>query len=161
MSVTIVGYTPRYADVFAQLNYQWIEHYFAVEPEDRLALDNPYEYAIEPGGEIFFILLDELVVGCAAMVPKQWAGATVAEFELAKMAVRPDIQGQGLGQQLLERCIQYAKEQGASRVVLTTNDILTPALKVYHKVGFVDLPSNPDTRYARGNLAMVLELEQG
>ncbi|GIS20783.1 MAG: hypothetical protein CM15mP120_26990 [Pseudomonadota bacterium] len=95
-------------------------------------------------------MLDELVVGCAAMVPKQWAGATVAEFELAKMAVRPDIQGQGFGQQLLERCIQYAKEQGASRVVLTTNDILTPALKVYHKAGFVDLPSNPDTRYARG-----------
>ena len=43
MSVTIVGYTPRYAKAFAQLNYQWIEHYFAVEPEDRLALDNPYD----------------------------------------------------------------------------------------------------------------------
>ena len=53
-----------------------------------------------------------------------------------------------VSQQLLERCIQYAKEQGASRVVLTTNDILTPALKVYHKAGFVDLPSNP-TPYAR------------
>ena len=84
-----------------------------MEPEDRLALDNPYEYAIEPGGEIFFILLDELVGWLCSHGAKAGAGATVAEFELAKMAVRPDIQGQGLGQQLLERCIQYAKEQGA------------------------------------------------
>ena len=64
------------------------------------------------------------------------------KFELAKMAVRPDIKRQGLGQQLLD-VVQYAKEQGASRVVLTTNDILTPALKVYHKAGFVNLPRQP------------------
>ena len=50
--VTIVGYTLRYAKAFAQLIHQWIEHYFAVEPEDRLALDN-LNTAIEPGGEIF------------------------------------------------------------------------------------------------------------
>ncbi len=158
MTVEIVGYAQRYAAAFADLNYQWIEHYFAVEPEDRLALDNPLEYAIKPGGEIFFVLLEGQVVGCAAMVPKRWADEKAVEFELAKMAVRPGLQGRGLGQRLLQHCINYAQTQGAHRIVLTTNDVLKPALRVYHSAGFVDLPTNPDTRYARGNLAMELIL---
>ena len=59
MSFEIVGFDPRYAEAFARLNYQWIEHYFAVEPEDRRALDHPFEYAIAPGGEIFFALHEQ------------------------------------------------------------------------------------------------------
>jgi GNAT superfamily N-acetyltransferase len=160
MSIEIVGYAQRYAIAFAELNYQWIEQYFVIEPEDRLALDDPYNYAIKPGGEVFFALLNDQVVGCVAMVPKQRVKNQVVEFELAKMAVQPNLQGQGLGKRLLEHCVHYAKEQGAVRIVLTTNDILKPALKVYHNAGFVDLPTNPDTRYARGNLAMELTLRQ-
>jgi hypothetical protein len=53
-----VGYSAEYAADFARLNYQWIEHYFQVEDEDRAALDNPQAYAIAPGGEIFFVLVD-------------------------------------------------------------------------------------------------------
>jgi hypothetical protein len=56
--------------------------------EDRLALDDPYNYAIKPGGEVFFALLNDEVVGCVAMVPKQRVKNQVVEFELAKMAVR-------------------------------------------------------------------------
>ena len=92
------------------------------------------------------------------MVPKFADRTTDIEFELAKMAVDPEQQGQGIGRVLLERCVQYARERCAKRITLTTNDILKPALKVYHNAGFVDLPANPDTRYARGNLAMQLIL---
>ena len=158
MSFEIVGFDPRYAEAFARLNYQWIGHYFAVEPEDRRALDHPFEYAIAPGGEIFFALLQGQVVGCVAMVPKFVDGAADGDVELAKMAVLPENQGQGIGRKLLERCIRYAREQQLKRIVLTTNDILKPALKIYHNAGFMDLPTNPDTRYARGNLAMQLIL---
>lgn len=158
MSLEIVGFNSRYAEAFARLNYQWIEHYFAVEAEDRRALDHPFDYAIAPGGEIFFALCGSQVVGCVAMVPKSADSTTGIEFELAKMAVDPERQGQGIGRILLERCVQYARERCAKRITLTTNDILKPALKVYHNAGFVDLPANPDTRYARGNLAMQLIL---
>ena len=158
MSPEIVGFDTRYAEAFARLNYQWIEHYFAVEAEDRRALDHPFEYAIAPGGEIFFALLGSQVVGCVAMVPKSADGNSDLEFELAKMAVQPDHQGQGIGRLLLEQCVQYARQRGATRVLLTTNDILKPALRVYHKAGFEDLPINPDSRYVRGNLAMQLIL---
>ena len=59
---------------------------------------------------------------------------------------------------LLEQCIEYARQRCATRIVLTTNDILKPALQVYHNAGFEDLPINPDSRYVRGNLAMQLIL---
>jgi hypothetical protein len=32
MSIEIVGYAQRHAIAFAELNYQWIEQYFAIEP---------------------------------------------------------------------------------------------------------------------------------
>ena len=182
-NIVIVGYHPKYADDFAALNYQWITQFFVIEPEDRAALDHPEAYAIDNGGEIFF-LLDrssggETVIGTAALVPKkvpkkalkktwkeapQQAVAQTAEaievYELAKMAVSPNRQGEGLGQLLLQHCIEFARQRKGKRMILTTNDILKPALAVYHKLGFRDLPVNPDERYERGNLAMVLDLAE-
>jgi len=174
-SIVIVGYHPKYADDFAALNYQWITEFFVIEPEDRAALDHPEAYAIDNGGEIFF-LLDrssggETVIGTAALVPKKtWKEApqqavaqtaeTIEVYELAKMAVSPNRQGEGLGQLLLQHCIEFARQRKGKRMILTTNDILKPALAVYHKLGFRDLPVNPDERYERGNLAMVLDLAE-
>jgi GNAT superfamily N-acetyltransferase len=172
----IVGYKRKFAGDFAVLNYQWIEEFFAVEAEDRAALDFPERYAIDRGGQIFFILDcsggAEKVIGTAAMVPKKHAVKSTATsphkfpisdpvevFELAKMAVSPQRQGEGLGKWLLQHCIAYAVERGAKQVILTTNDVLKPALAVYHGLGFVDLPVNPDERYERGNLAMTLDLD--
>ena len=170
--IEIVGYQRKYASDFARLNYQWITQFFLIEPEDNAALDHPEAYAIDKGGEIFFILDHssggEEVIGTAAMVPKGDAVQATADsgtdnprfqvYELAKMAVLPSRQGEGLGKRLLEHCIDFARERGGKQIVLTTNDILKPALAVYHRLGFVDLPVNPDERYARGNLAMTLDL---
>lgn len=169
----IVGYRPEYAADFARLNYQWIEHYFRVEDEDRAALDQPESYAIAPGGEIFFVLRQQQVVGTVALVPKVIAPkvkapkifdpeyparSQVIEFELAKMAVDPALQGLGIGKRLLDHAIAYARQRGARRIVLSTNDVLAPALKVYGDAGFVAKPAAQDERYERSNLFMQLEL---
>lgn len=166
--IVIVGYQAKYASYFAALNYQWITQFFAIEAEDRAALDHPEAYAIDNGGEIFFILDQtnggEEVIGTAAMVPKEvpkkapQAAGAIKVYELAKMAVLPSRQGEGLGQMLLKHCIDFAHQRHGKQIILTTNDMLKPALTVYHKLGFKDLPVNPDSRYERGNLAMVLDL---
>ena len=175
--IVIVGYQAKYAGDFAALNYQWITEFFVIEAEDRAALDHPEAYAIDNGGEILF-LLDcanggEQVIGTAAMVPKKgikkkWkeepqqavaqAAKAIEVYELAKMAILPNRQGEGLGQLLLQHCIEFAFQRQGKQIILTTNDVLKPALAVYHKLGFKDLPMNPDDRYERGNLAMVLDL---
>ena len=158
-TIRIIGYSAEYAADFARLNYQWIEQYFRVEAEDRAALDYPEAYAVEPGGEIFFLLKETEVVGTVAMVPKAYDDAgEVSRFELAKMAVDPKQQGQGLGKQLLAHAIEYAKNVGAAQVVLSTNNILLPAVAVYRGAGFIEQPAAKDERYERSNTFMVLEL---
>jgi GNAT superfamily N-acetyltransferase len=158
-SIRIIGYSSQYARDFARLNYQWIEHYFRIEDEDRAALDHPEAYAIVPGGEIFFVLQGEHIIGTVALVPKSLqADGSFAAYELAKMAVDPACQGQGIGKRLLAHAIAYARARGVRQIVLSTNDILAPALKVYGDAGFVVKPAAQDERYERSNLFMQLDL---
>lgn len=154
VTVNIVGFDQRYAQAFAALNYQWIEAYFSIEDEDRLALDDPEGYAIKPGGEIFFLLEDELVVGTVAMVPH----GSDKVYELAKMAVHPDKRGLGYGSRLMRHCIEYARGKQAQEVMLVTNDRLAPAVATYVAAGFRPIENFVDHRYERGNLAMRLAL---
>ncbi len=159
--VEVVTFRPRYAPDFAALNYQWIEQYFEVEAEDRKALENPLAYAIEPGGEIFFLLERGIVVGTVAMVPKapkEKLPHAPRVYELAKMAVRPDCRGKGYGGKLMRACVDYAVQQGADEILLVTNDALGPALGLYRRAGFVSQSQYRDPRYLRGNLEMRLNL---
>ena len=157
--VRVVDFEARFAGDFAELNYQWITEYFHIEAQDRKALDHPEEYAILPGGNIFFVLEDEIPVGTAAMVPIE-TSIDVGElvFELAKMAVAKEKRGRGYGVLLIERCISFAREQGASEIMLVTNDILLAALSLYERAGFRSVPEYSDARYERGNLEMRLPL---
>ena len=152
MTAKLVSFDPQFSEAFAALNYEWIEHYFEIEQEDRDALDNPIGYAIEPGGEIFFVLEGEDPVGTVAMVPKP-----DGVFELAKMAVRPDRQGRGYSNLLMSACSEFARNHGAREVMLVTNDVLAPALGLYTKAGF-KMVDFSDDRYARGNTEMRLNL---
>lgn len=164
--VQLVPFDAQFAKAFASLNYEWIKQYFEVEPEDTRALENPHEYAIQPGGEIFFVLEDGAPVGTVAMVPfkgecsqKEHRGSPQGTlFELAKMAVQPNCQGRGYSKLLMQACIEFAQTSGASEIVLITNDRLKPALGLYEAYGFKAMPVNGDTRYARGNLEMRLQL---
>ncbi len=155
--VELTTYDPKYARAFAELNYEWIETYFAVEDEDRAALEDPENYALAPGGEIYFVLQDGEPVGTVAMVPFKGHSEGKA-YELAKMAVRPDCQGRGYSHLLMQACIDFAKDHAADEIVLITNDVLGPALGLYTRSGFVAMPANTDTRYSRGNLEMRLRL---
>ena len=120
-TVALLTYDAKYAPDFARLNYQWIEQFFAVEDEDRHALEDPEGYVIDRGGEIFFLLEGQRAVGTVAMVPY---GEAVSEnphpvYELAKMAVDPTCQGKGYGQRLMQAtvsnyCINQSKMCGFS-----------------------------------------------
>tara|TARA_Y100001935_G_scaffold230607_1_gene211095 strand:+ start:1178 stop:1657 length:480 start_codon:yes stop_codon:yes gene_type:complete len=149
----IVPFNSEHKADFENLNRQWIEEYFVMEEEDRKTLQNPDTYIIEKGGEIFFAVFDNTVVGTAAMIP---TGEGV--YELAKMAVAKDVQGNGIGKKLLKRCIDFSKENRASEIFLITNDSLKPALNLYLSFGFVLNELNDDERYDRGNTKMNLIL---
>ena len=152
-NLKIVPFKLDYKSEFEYLNRQWIEEYFVMEEEDLKTLQNPESYVMEKGGEIFFAILNDDVVGTAAMIP-----TSNGVYELAKMAVAKNLQGLGIGKKLLRRCIDSSIEKNASEIFLITNDVLKPALNLYLSAGFVLNELNDDDRYDRGNTKMNLIL---
>ena len=152
-NVDIVEFAEEWADDFASLNYEWIEEHFVAEQHDREILDDPATFVIGPGGQIFMAIVSGLAAGTVAMIP---AGDGV--LELTKMAVAPEFQGMGIGDKLMQRCIQYALEVGASKIFLESHTKLGPALSLYRKHGFVEVPGDPNSLYARADIRMELAI---
>ena len=150
--VCIVDYEPRHRDAFRELNLEWIERWFTVEDADRRALEDPEASILSPGGHILMAEREGDVIGCCALVRE-----SDDTFELAKMAVSPAAQGHGVGRALGEAAIERARRAGGRRVELLTNSGLAPALRLYLKLGFVQVPVG-DTEYARADVRMVLDL---
>lgn len=150
---SLVKYQPQYLQAFVALNREWIEKYFRLEPMDLYQLENPQESILSKGGEIFFVLKKERPVGTCAMVPHG-----VDSYELAKMAVSPEIRGEGAGDFLMIAAIDWARHKKATNITLLSNTILAPAISLYKKHGFktVHLGAHPD--YARCNIEMILRL---
>jgi GNAT superfamily N-acetyltransferase len=151
-AVRIVEYRREHRERFASLNLEWITTYFAVEDADRKALDDPEGHILRPGGCILMAELGGEVVGTCALI-------RVADhtLELAKMAVTESARGQGIGFALGAAAVARAKTLGARRVELLSNTVLRPALRLYERLGFVEVPL-PETEYRRANVKMVLDL---
>jgi ribosomal protein S18 acetylase RimI-like enzyme len=81
-----------------------------------------------------------------------------ADVEIAKMAVAPAARGRGLGDRLMEASLEFARETGASRVIIVSNTVLAPAIRLYRKHGFVEVPLESDGRYQRANIRLEREL---
>lgn len=153
-NVKIVTFDSKYLPAFVELNREWIQKYFVLEPMDLAQLENPYDSILNVGGEIFFLLENETPVGTCAMVP-HGPGC----YELAKMAVSPAMRGKGYGDLVMKAAIEWAQAQGASKVMLLSNTVLEPAIALYHKHGFETVHLGPHPDYERSNIEMVLKLK--
>ena len=149
--ISIQDFQREYATAFERLNKVWIEQYFWMEPMDFQILQNPEEEIINKGGKIFFALLNDLVVGTVAL---RLAGEH--SFELTKMAVDGDFQGQQIGRRLLERAVHEAKTLKATELFLYSNTKLETAINLYKRFGFVEVPL--DGPYKRSDIKMQLIL---
>ncbi|MBO2011845.1 helix-turn-helix domain-containing GNAT family N-acetyltransferase [Hymenobacter negativus] len=146
-------FRPGDQPIFRQLNEEWISHYFTLEPADFKALDHPEEYILQPGGCILLAEINQQVVGTCALI-KMPEGS----YELAKMAVSPAAQGQGVGLLLGQAAIQRVRDLGGGRVYLESNSKLGPALALYRKLGFRDLAQPNPSPYDRADVQMELLL---
>lgn len=136
---------------FERLNLHWIEKYFFVEDVDRHVLGHAKEYILDQGGFIFNATLNDLVIGTVALIRRE-----PHVFELSKMAVTENFQGFGIGQRLMEHCIDFANHSGIKTLFLDSNTKLVPAISLYRKMGFVEIPTPDDTPYERCNIRMAM-----
>jgi DNA-binding MarR family transcriptional regulator/predicted GNAT family N-acyltransferase len=152
--VKIIDYDPQYQQAFKQLNEQWITTWFKMEEADYRSLDDPKGYILEKGGHILVALYNDEPVGVCALIKMD---DPEYDFELAKMAVSPTMQGKNIGWLLGTAIIEKARLLGAHKIYLESNTILKPAINLYHKLGFRKVAGHT-TPYERCNIQMELSL---
>jgi len=149
-NLKIIEATAEHYAAFKAINVQWIKQYFIMEEADYIALDNPKTYIIDKGGHILMALLNEKPVGTAALIKMDDPDY---DFELAKMGVLPEAHGKGLGNLLMQAVINKAKSLKAKKLYLESNRILTPAIYLYKKYGFVEV-FDRKSPYKRSDILM-------
>ena len=153
--IEIIDYRPRYARYFRDLNYEWLEKYFEIEPYDRIVLNDPQKHILDRGGKILFARVGKEIVGTCALLRQ-----TESKYELAEMGVTERYHGRGVGRHLVEAAIKEARTLGVTTLVLATSKLLESANHLYESLGFryVDLSVIGPLPYERDTVAMALDL---
>lgn len=108
--------------------------------------------------QVYFVVEKEgQVCGGAGIIPL--VGADSDTCELIRMFMSHEEQGTGLGNLLIKKCIQVAKEFGFKQCYLETTEKMKTAQNLYLKNGFKYLKERKgDTGHFMCNVCMELEL---
>ncbi len=91
--------------------------------------------AYHRSGSRYWVVTDgKKVLGGGGIAPL--AGGPVHTCELRKMYFLPELRGLGLGQALIERCLEAARQEGYRRCYLETLKTMLQARRLYRKNGF-------------------------
>jgi ribosomal protein S18 acetylase RimI-like enzyme len=111
-------------------------------------------------GQLLVAVDGESVCGAVAYMPPGRSNPKIFPGtwpSIRMLVVAPARRGHGIGRKLTEACIEHARRDQASCIGLHTSPIMSVALPMYLRMGFVrdaDLPSIAGAPYAR----YVLEL---
>jgi putative acetyltransferase len=59
----------------------------------------------------------------------------------------------------MDAAVRFAADAGARRIVIVSNTVLQPAIRLYEKHGFVRVPLTSEGRYRRANIRLERSLE--
>ena len=147
-TVEIIPFSPDLKEYIKTLNLEWLIKYFRVEEKDDLVLSNPQEEIIDKGGLIFYAKYNGEILATVSLMK-----IDETTFELSKMAVSDKAQGLGIGNKLLVHCIAIAEENNIKKLILYSNRILLPAIHLYEKFGFTEVPLE-EGLYERADIKM-------
>jgi ribosomal protein S18 acetylase RimI-like enzyme len=152
--IEIIPYKAEHAFHFERLNKAWIEKYFVLEELDKWVLENPHEAILSKGGAILMAKYDGMITGTVALIK-----VSNDEYEFAKMAVDEAYQRRGIAEALSYAAFDKARSLSAKKVSLYSQTSLAPAIHLYRKLGFVEVPMD-NRLYKRANIKMEMELEK-
>ncbi len=147
-TVEIIPFSTALKEPIKTLNLEWLKKYFKVEPKDEIVLSDPQGQIIDKGGMIFYAKYNDAIVGTVSLMK-----IDSTTYELSKMAVTDDVQGLGVGKKLMLHCLAVAEAKGIEKLILYSNRRLLPAIHLYEKFGFVEVPLEGGV-YERADIKM-------
>lgn len=87
-----------------------------------------------PDGRIYLLYCEDSPAGCIAMkkIDSQ-------NCEMKRLYIRPEFRGRKLGELLVRKVIEQAKEIGYNSILLDTFPYLNKAICLYKKLGFYEI----------------------
>ncbi|MFN2262497.1 MAG: GNAT family N-acetyltransferase, partial [Psychroflexus sp.] len=86
-------------------------------------LDELFEYYDSKRAAYFVLLKANKIMGSSGISQLEGADANICELQ--KMYFHPDVRGLGLGQKMMEVCLDFAREQGFSECYIETLPSMT------------------------------------
>jgi len=87
---------------------------------------------------VFYIAkIGEIVAGCCGIFPTE--GLEEDCTELVKFYIPQEYRGIGIGKELMQKCIIFAKEKGYKKIYLESLPEFNKAVSIYEKQGFIHL----------------------
>jgi putative acetyltransferase len=111
-------------------------------PKTGTAYEDPYldlmfeEYS-KPKSIYYVVEKEGRIMGSCGVAPLINEAETYCELQ--KMYFLSEIRGLGIGRQIIEKCIESAKEFGFEQCYLETMPFMLEAQKLYKKVGFENI----------------------
>ena len=93
-----------------------------------------FESFVPPESIVYIISFDGKIAGMGGLKRNNEEMA-----EIKRMYVKPDFRGKGLGNAVMNKLIETAKEFGYSKLRLDTGPFMTTAHKVYKSAGFYEI----------------------
>lgn len=103
--------------------------------EDK-SLDDMYSYYDNPAMQYYVVTENDRIIGSAGIGPLPGEPEVC---ELQKMYFLPEARGRGIGAEMMQICLNYAKEAGYKKCYLETMPYMEHARKLYARTGFQPL----------------------
>ena len=97
-------------------------------------LSNMYEAYQFPRSKYFVVEENKKILGGAGISPLRNGDINICELQ--KMYFHKTIRGRGIGQKLIEICLDFALESGYEKCYIETMPNMVDAQKLYLKTGF-------------------------
>lgn len=160
MSVKLIpayNFQKEVCELFSEYTHMLVEgdsafsQYLAIQHYDDELRNLDEKYGM-PEGRLYLAYCDEELAGCIGLKK-----IDETNCEMKRLYVRPQFRGKQIGNVLVRRIIEDAKEIGYHIMLLDTLPFLESALHMYQKFGFYEIESYNDSPM-ENSIYMKLEL---
>lgn len=119
--------------------------------------DNLFQLFQKPRSVYFIAVLNDEIVGGCGIYPTE--NLPEGYCELVKLYLLPEARNYGIAKMLMEKCFDFAKNNGYKKVYLESMPELNKAVTLYEKFGFVHIKKRlGDPSHYGCSVLMVKEL---